>query len=169
MSYAESQTEVQKGDLSLPKCRKMERAIPNNFRVNKHWRKYSLEIGKKSNKQNEEAILPGGPLRAEDHWEARFPFLLLSQLVQEKIPGIFDSWSYSPLIGFCNHVFQSSFEFQITDTLEHCKPKYVMTTWLLAMLIHKGKQMPSQMAYGRTWSRADSLIGVLIDWLTDIH
>lgn len=88
---------------------------------------------------------------------------------REKIPGIFDSWSYSPLIGFCNHVFQSSFEFQIIDTLKHCKPKYVMTTWLLVMLIHRGKQMPSQMAYGRTWSRADSLIGVLIDWLTDIH
>ena len=31
MSYAESQTEVQKGDLSLPKCIKMEKAIPDQL------------------------------------------------------------------------------------------------------------------------------------------
>lgn len=44
-----------------------------------------------------------------------------------------------------------------------------MTTWLLAMVIHRGKQMPLQIAYGRTWSRADCLTDWGANWLTDIR
>lgn len=103
----------------------------------------SLVIKKKI-KENNDVILPRGEFEREDQWEAKmksptsFP---TPSWYREKIPGISDLWTYFSLMGFSIHVFQSSgsykdfsrvqeraFEFQIKDTLEHCKPKWAMTS-----------------------------------------